>query len=574
VAEVVVGDCIEKMAGMEARSFDLCFADPPFNIDYKYDLYVDSKPFREYMDWSGHWVEGVKRLLRPGGTFWLAIGDAFASDLDVLCRRQLGFHRRSWVIWHYTFGVNCLRRSTKFITNAGVKSFEDFSDGDETIVLTPRGNWKRAKVRCYGLGTVYPVVFRRKGGVDQTVWATENHRWLLNDNSFVTTRDLPERAVLMAAPAQPQFDYDSAAPDERLWWCYGFVFGDGSVNHYPDSERKYSSVRLCGSKNCFKSRFEEMGFKTTSPKSIRGDTICYTGSYLKEAPDPSLEPQELLRAFVRGYLDADGAHECSDNSIQPFRSICTSDEVHANFIRDAFPANGFYLTTETSFQSKGYANSRPGTRFSVATQVIRNAPYRHARTGWDEGVREEVWCLEVEGDESFMLPNGISTGNSKKKFTPSHTHLFQYVKDPASFTFNAGAIKVPSARQLVYGDKRAKSGGRLPDDVWVLRPQDAPDGLFDPAGDTWYIPRLCGTHKERVAHPCQMPLAVLDRIIKVSSNPGDLVLDPFAGSFTTLVAAKKLGRRCVGIELSEAYAEMGRKRVEATESLGREAVGI
>ena len=66
---------------------------------------------------------------------------------------------------------------------------------------------------------------------------------------------------------------------------------------------------------------------------------------------------------------------------------------------------------------------------------------------------------------------------------------------------------------------------------------------------------MCGTFKERTGHPCQMPEAVLERIIRVSSNPGDLVLDPFAGSGTTLATARKLGRRYLGIELSEEYAE-------------------
>ncbi|HEY7427926.1 MAG TPA: site-specific DNA-methyltransferase, partial [Gemmataceae bacterium] len=77
----------------------------------------------------------------------------------------------------------------------------------------------------------------------------------------------------------------------------------------------------------------------------------------------------------------------------------------------------------------------------------------------------------------------------------------------------------------------------------------------------WYAARICGTFKERTAHPCQMPEAVLERIIGVSSNPGDLVLDPFAGSGTTLAVAKRLGRRYLGIELSAEYAERVRQRL-------------
>jgi len=145
--------------------------------------------------------------------------------------------------------------------------------------------------------------------------------------------------------------------------------------------------------------------------------------------------------------------------------------------------------------------------------------------------------------------------NCRQKFSRSHAHLFHLVRDPKAFTFNTDAIRVPSARELVYGDRRANPRGRLPDDTWVLRPQDLPEG-FSAAEDTWYFPRVCGTFKERSGwHGCQMPEQLLGRIIRASSNPGDLVLDPFAGSGTTLAVAKKLGREFLGFELSETYAE-------------------
>ncbi len=62
--------------------------------------------------------------------------------------------------------------------------------------------------------------------------------------------------------------------------------------------------------------------------------------------------------------------------------------------------------------------------------------------------------------------------NCKLKFSRSHTHLFHFVKDKKKLTFNREAILVPSARQLVYADKRGAKEGRLPDDTWILRPQD------------------------------------------------------------------------------------------------------
>lgn len=141
----------------------------------------------------------------------------------------------------------------------------------------------------------------------------------------------------------------------------------------------------------------------------------------------------------------------------------------------------------------------------------------------------------------------------KRKFARSHAHLFHFVKDAQRFTFNADEVKVPSARMTTYQDLRAAPGGRIPDDTWILRPQDVPDG-FLPSSDTWYFPRVAGTFRERRGfHGCQMPEQLLGRVLRVSSNPGDLVLDPFAGSGTTLAVAKKLGRRFLGFDISESY---------------------
>jgi len=132
----------------------------------------------------------------------------------------------------------------------------------------------------------------------------------------------------------------------------------------------------------------------------------------------------------------------------------------------------------------------------------------------------------------------------KNKFARSHTHVFYFVNDGKNFTFNDHAVRVPSDRQLIYNDKRANPAGKMPDDVWNE------------------YPRVCGTFKERAGwHPCQMPESLLKRIIVVSSNPGDCVLDPFAGSGTTPAAAYRLGRNYVGVEISKEYVENTKKRL-------------
>ncbi len=146
--------------------------------------------------------------------------------------------------------------------------------------------------------------------------------------------------------------------------------------------------------------------------------------------------------------------------------------------------------------------------------------------------------------------------STQKKFARSHTHLFYWVKDPGQFTFNDGEVRVPSARQTTYADKRANPRGKLPDDVWSFS-------------------RVCGTFNERVKwHPCQMPERLLERIIRVSSNAGDLVADPFSGSGTTCAAAAQLGRRYFGVDISEKYVRHSIDRIAETLSGKRRKTDI
>lgn len=157
--------------------------------------------------------------------------------------------------------------------------------------------------------------------------------------------------------------------------------------------------------------------------------------------------------------------------------------------------------------------------------------------------------------------------NARRKFGRSHTHIFYFVKDTADFIFNDQAVRVPSARQSTYKDKRAHPGGKVPDDTWILRPQDAP-GMFEAREDTWNISRVCGTFRERTGfHGCQMPEKVLERIIAVATDHGQFVLDPFSGSGTTMAVARRLGRRYIGIDISKNYVAMGKARLKESGSL-------
>jgi site-specific DNA-methyltransferase (adenine-specific) len=135
----------------------------------------------------------------------------------------------------------------------------------------------------------------------------------------------------------------------------------------------------------------------------------------------------------------------------------------------------------------------------------------------------------------------------QRKFARTSRPIYYAVKDAKRFTFNAAAVTVPSARQTKYGDKRAAPGGKI-------------------MGDVWQINRVCGTFRERVKGvPTQLPEELVERIIRVSSNESDTVLDPFAGSGTTLAVAARLGRHAIGCELNPEYAAIAERRVAVTQ---------
>lgn len=144
---------------------------------------------------------------------------------------------------------------------------------------------------------------------------------------------------------------------------------------------------------------------------------------------------------------------------------------------------------------------------------------------------------------------------TKNKFARAHAHIFYFVKDEKEFTFNEHAVRLPSDRQLIYNDKRANSVGKMPDDVWNT------------------YARVCGTFKERQGwHPCQMPELLLSRIVAASSNPGQLVMDPFNGSGTTAAAALQLGRDYCGFDISEDYVKNTKTRLKELKDQHKESL--
>lgn len=144
--------------------------------------------------------------------------------------------------------------------------------------------------------------------------------------------------------------------------------------------------------------------------------------------------------------------------------------------------------------------------------------------GWRNFKNEIVWCYK-------------SGGASKRHFARKHDIILLYAKDHRKATFNS--IKVKS-----YGATGGGQGGK----VKYYRDNLGTYSIVN-ARDWWEISMLATTHSERTGYPTQKPSELYERMIRAGSNESDIVLDPFCGCATTLVAAERLNRQWVGMDI-------------------------
>jgi len=153
--------------------------------------------------------------------------------------------------------------------------------------------------------------------------------------------------------------------------------------------------------------------------------------------------------------------------------------------------------------------------------------------------------------------------NSKKGLLNSHQTIFFYSKTD-SFKFNQKYDNYSPSTNLdqIFQERERVSNGKSKyktDQNGEVVYSQSKKGV--PLGDTWDIPFLNPKAKERVGYPTQKPILLLEKIIELTTNENDLILDPFCGSGTTLVAAKLLNRQFLGIDKSEDAVELAKQRV-------------
>ena len=152
---------------------------------------------------------------------------------------------------------------------------------------------------------------------------------------------------------------------------------------------------------------------------------------------------------------------------------------------------------------------------------------------------------------------------SSKRFQRLHDTILFYTKGDSN-TFNE--IRDEYGAKSGIADSHYKQDEEGKWYRWQKRKGKEPYKIFlsegKRVGDVWEIPIINASAKERLGYPTQKPLALLDQIIKASSNKGDIVLDPFCGCGTAIISAQKLGRRWIGIDVSPTACKLMVKRMK------------
>lgn len=216
--------------------------------------------------------------------------------------------------------------------------------------------------------------------------------------------------------------------------------------------------------------------------------------------------------------------------------------------RDKWPSDESYIAWCNEWLDLCLLKLKDNGSFYVMT-ATQNMPY------FDLYLRKKINIL------SRIVWAYDSSGVQAKRFYGSlYEPILFCVKNRDDYTFNADDILVEArtgaTRRLIDYRKSVPS---------MYSDKKVP-------GNVWTIPRVRYRMAEYEEHPTQKPVTLLERIVKASSNLGDIVFDPFSGTFTTSFVAQSLGRRSIGIEIDEEYMKIGLRRLHLCEHYNGETL--
>jgi site-specific DNA-methyltransferase (adenine-specific) len=158
-------------------------------------------------------------------------------------------------------------------------------------------------------------------------------------------------------------------------------------------------------------------------------------------------------------------------------------------------------------------------------------------------------CLNKQADFKHWISWDAPTAPMGKTLQPNHYGILFYAKDVKQLKFH----------EIRYPHKRTRKERILAKDYGGKKALLHPFGPL--VSDVWTDIHRVKHNKYRDEHPCQLPIHLMERIVLMSTNEGDIVLDPFNGTGTTAIAAKRLGRNYIGFELDAQYVAITKQKL-------------
>ena len=301
----------------------------------------------------------------------------------------------------YALGLhNCFVRDTKFLTDEGIKSFAQFTDGDKVKVLAKDGVWREATIHYYGRKPMQEVILTR-AGKDVSIACTPDHRWIL-DSGDVTT-NLKVGDLLYNLVNSTSFSITDKRSAEMF--CLGFIIGDGC------DHGDYIQARLCRDKLKYADIFNKANYRVTPIKGSK-DVVFVKNKLFGKQQFLTTFAWRLLSfedkiALFNGYMAADG-----NSSNRSTKSAWTSDERVLQMIKELSALAGYHIhSIKTIKGDTNYKKDRILYEITFTTQYKNNTTWAVKEIKKKRNKDYEAWCVEEPVTKSFTLDGGIVTGN-------------------------------------------------------------------------------------------------------------------------------------------------------------------
>lgn len=293
---------------------------------------------------------------------------------------------------------NCFNRSTKFITSEGIRTFENFKDGDVVKVLDYKGEWREATIRYFGHQDMVKVTFSRPYKKKEVI-CTKNHRWVLADGSI--TENIKIGDILWGLVDTTNFIPKTKR--EKEMFCFGFVLGDGC------DHGKYIQARLCKKKQIYSDYFKEAGYHQNKINNSDDIVFVKRTGYSKQQfltnKEWRLLSFEDKVALFNGYYSADGGQTTST------KVIWTSDERILNMIKEISCLAGYHIfSIKETKNSTNYKEDRILYNISFSTHYEKNSSWKVEKIE-RYSYNSAAWCVVEPITHTFTLEGGVPTGN-------------------------------------------------------------------------------------------------------------------------------------------------------------------